>query len=353
MTARESVADTFADDSQTDESGLRITAQYPAGLDLSWLHDLSRQTNHGRAVKYRYFARVLAESPHGDLAIGALRGITETTVAVSDPDLIRRRLFPKGVDGVVRRFSNAGLYENLHGASEPFRMLFGWVQYLEGVVQRRVLGCSPLAEVGEILGGMDGENLARRLGLPPNVDPMDPQADELRGPDNDPLWNLRSGRGLRGTENISFFAARSTAALAPLADPDVQTRAFIEMAGGTLRYAPRHEDLYAAMLRGALPVRHAFDEGNQLSVSAMNLARDRVGHGCRKLFRMWGDPEELDVPAAVEVRDDDSPETQAGDIAAGYAFHLYRMPGDHDDAVRRLSAFFHCVLVNGEMKGRR
>jgi hypothetical protein len=310
------VGSTFSDDSFQDTSSYApvVVARILGDADLRWHADVvSRLARKSRELKAALVLKHLNELP-ADLQRAVKRTIREACISILDA-----RVYTFEFEQML-----SGLRDGL-GSDARSRIR---KQLLGEFVRNNVLWDSPAWRIQRMLFPEPLFTLPEAYGVSSSYAMDDSLFDVLK-------------KKLQKTHSVRLFGARSAAAFAELLDPAERETAFREISEEQ-RYM-FWQDVDASVYLKHRATRHVFDEGNRVTVDAIDALResanDAVQHNPR--LRLVLTPKG-EVTEGVSVA---SPELQAADVAAGYARRLY----ESEDGLKKVCLEFRQVLLNGSL----
>jgi hypothetical protein len=310
------VGSTFLDDSflRDDPYAPVVVARILADADVRWHAEVvTRLARRSRELKASRVLKHLNELP-ADLQRAIKRMIRESCISILDPRVYTFQ-FEQMLSGVGDRLGSAGMARIRQ-------------QFLGDFVRNEVLWDSPARRIQRMLFPEPLFDLAEVYGVSSAYDVDDSLFDTLR-------------RKLRKPHSVRLYGARSAAAFAELLDPAERTTVVRE-----IEHDQRYffwQDIDATVFLRHRSTRQVFDEGDRVTVDAIDLLREGANDAIQRNPRMrWLLTSRGEVTEGTSAK---SPELQAADVAAGYARRLY----ESDDGLKRVCLEFRQVLLNGTL----
>jgi hypothetical protein len=307
---------TFLDDSFKDRDSHApvVVARILSDADLRWHSDVvSRLARRSRELKASLVLRHLDELP-ADLQRAVRRTIRDACVSILDARVYTFR-FEQMLSALGGRFGSDGL--------SHIRQ-----QFLGEFVRNNVLWDSPAWRIQRMLFPEPLLGLAEAYGISSAFEVDDSLFEVLK-------------KKLQKAHSVRLFGARSAAAFVELLDPAEHEAALNEMRrDGRFMF---RQDVAAAVYLKHRATRHVFDEGNRVTVEAINVLRasaNEAVHDNPRLRLLLTPKGELSEGVSTA-----SPELQAADVAAGYARRLY----ESEDGLKKVCLEFRQVLLNGSL----
>jgi hypothetical protein len=310
------IGSTFVDDSfhAHDPYSPVVVARIPVGADLRWHADVvTRLAPKSRELKAAHVLKHLNELS-ADLQRAIKRTIRESCISILDPRVYTFQ-FDQMISKLGSRLGSAGM--------EAIR-----VRFLPEFVKNRVLWDSPAWRIQRMLFPEPLIDLSEAYGVSSAHEVDDSVFEALR-------------KKLAKPHTVRLFGARSAATFAELLDP-AERETVVRSVEQEQRFV-LGQDLDATIFVRHRLTRHVFDEGNRMTVNAIEFLRESANQAVERNPRMrWMLPFKGEV---IEAKSDASPELQAADIAAGYARRLY----ESDDGLKKVCLEFRQVLLNGTL----
>jgi hypothetical protein len=311
-----SISSTFLDDSfhREDVYSPVAVARIPADADLRWHGEVvARLARKSRELKASRVLNHLSDLPV-DLQRAIKRTIRESCVSILDPRVYTFQ-FERMLSGVGDRLGSSGIAQIRQ-------------QFLSQFVRDRVLWDSPAWRIQRMLFPEPLFDLADVYGVS--------SAFEV----DDSLFNTLKKK-LRKPHTVRLFGSRSAAAFVELLDPAERADVLRDIDADQRYFF--WQDLDATVFLRHRSTRQVFDEGDRVTVEAIDVLREGANDAIQRNPRM-----RLLLTSRGEVTEgtsDASPELQAADVAAGYARRLY----ESDDGLKKVCIEFRQVLLNGTL----
>ncbi|MEW6320897.1 MAG: hypothetical protein AB1635_07400 [Acidobacteriota bacterium] len=310
------VGSTFLDDSfrDTDSYAPVVVARILAGADLRWHSEVvSRLARKSRELKASLVLKHLDELP-ADLQRAVKRTIREACISILDARVYTFQF--------ERMLSGLGKGLGSEGRSRVRQ------QFLGEFVRNSVLWDSPAWRIQRMLFPEPLFELAEAYGVSSSYEVDVSLFAVLR-------------KKLQKTHSVRLFGARSAAAFVELLDP-AERKTVLREISQDQRFM-FWQDIDASVYLKHRATRHVFDEGNRVTVDAIDLLRESANEAVQHNPRL-----RLLVTPKGELAEGisiDSPELQAADVAAGYARRLY----ESEDGLKKVCLEFRQVLLNGSL----
>jgi hypothetical protein len=311
-----SISSTFLDDSfhREDIYSPVVVARIPADADLRWHGEVvARLARKSRELKASRVLNQLSDLPI-DLQRAIKRTIRESCISILDPRVYTFQ-FERMLSGVGDRLGSSGIAQIRQ-------------QFLSQFVRDQVLWDSPAWRIQRMLFPEPLFDLADVYGVSSAFEVDDSLFDTLK-------------KKLRKPHTVRLFGARSAAAFVELLDPAERADVLRDI-DADQRYL-FWQDLDATVFLRHRSTRQVFDEGDRVTVEAIDVLREGANDAIQRNPRM-----RLLLTSRGEVTEgtsDTSPELQAADVAAGYARRLY----ESDDGLKKVCIEFRQVLLNGTL----
>jgi hypothetical protein len=311
-----SISSTFLDDSfhREDIYSPVVVARIPADADLRWHGEVvARLARKSRELKASRVLNQLSDLPI-DLQRAIKRTIRESCISILDPRVYTFQ-FERMLSGVGDRLGSSGIAQIRQ-------------QFLSQFVRDQVLWDSPAWRIQRMLFPEPLFDLADVYGVSSAFEVDDSLFDTLK-------------KKLRKPHTVRLFGARSAAAFVELLDPAERADVLRDIDADQRYFF--WQDLDATVFLRHRSTRQVFDEGDRVTVEAIDVLREGANDAIQRNPRM-----RLLLTSRGEVTEgtsDTSPELQAADVAAGYARRLY----ESDDGLKKVCIEFRQVLLNGTL----
>ncbi len=310
------VSSTFLDDSfqGSDPYAPVVVARILADADLRWHAEVvTRLARRSRELKASLVLKHLHELPV-DLQRAIKRTIREACISVLDARVYTFQ-FEQMLAGLGARVGSDGLARIRQ-------------QFLGEFVRSNVLWDSPAWRIQRMLFPEPLLDLSEAYGVSSAYEVDNSLFDVLK-------------MKLQKSHSVRLFGARSAAAFAELLDPAERQNVLREIEQDR-RYI-FWQDVDASVYLKHRSTRQVFDEGNRVTVDAIDLLRENANDAIQRNPRLrWLLTSHGEITEGTSVA---SPELQAADVAAGYARRLY----ESEDGLRKVCLEFRQVLLNGSL----